>query len=438
MSEERKVIEEKRKIVFIGLGYVGLPMAIEFSDAGMFVIGYDISEERIDCYKKGIDILGDIGSERLKSSKVKFTSDKREIQNADVYIIAVPTPISQDKNPDLEPVVSASQIVGRSLKKKSYVIYESTVYPGVTEGVCIPILEEESGLRAGKDFKVGYSPERVNPGDKMNTIKNIVKIVSGMDDEATDVIADIYGRVITAGVFKVSNIKTAEAIKVAENSQRDVNIAFMNELALVFDRIGINTNEVLQGMNTKWNALNFCPGLVGGHCIGVDPYYFIYEAEKVGYQSQIIAASRRINDMMGEFIADTAVRLLIQEGVVVKGISVLILGFTFKENCSDIRNTKVIDIINRLKFYGVQVHVVDPIANIDDVKKEYGITISNNLSDISNISCIILAVAHKDFRGFNLDELSKKFSGESRILLDVKSIFNHNECDQLGITYWNL
>lgn len=438
MSGEKENIEVKKKIVFIGLGYVGLPMAIEFSEAGMLVIGYDINKERIKCYKNGIDILGDIGNERLKKSNVKFTNDEREIQKADFYIIAVPTPISQDKNPDLEPVINASRLVGRSLKEESYIVYESTVYPGVTEGICIPILEEESGLKAGNNFKVGYSPERVNPGDKKNTIKNIVKIVAGMDEETTNKIAEIYGKVITAGVFKVSNIKTAEAIKVAENSQRDVNIAFMNELALVFDRIGVNTNEVLQGMNTKWNALNFCPGLVGGHCIGVDPYYFIYEAERVGYHSQIIAASRRINDMMGEFIADTAVRLLIQEGVVVKGVRVLILGFTFKENCSDIRNTKVIDIINRLKYYGVRVCIMDPIANAGDIEKEYGITISNELLDVGNFSCIILAVAHNEFRCLNLKDLLGKFGGESRILLDVKGILNRKECDQLGITYWSL
>ena len=348
MSVYQDLVERKTKLSLIGLGYVGMPIAVEFAKH-IEVVGFDVNEEKIRLYRKGVDPTKEVGDEAISSTGVDFTSNPERLRDARFHIVAVPTPINQDKTPDLSPVVGASTMLGRHLEWGSIVVFESTVYPGVTEDVCVPILERESGLRCGVDFKVGYSPERINPGDKVHTLTTIRKIVSGMDDESLEEIKRVYDIVIEAGTYPVSSIKTAEAIKVVENSQRDINIAFMNELAMVFDRMGIDTSEVVEGMNTKWNALGFKPGLVGGHCIGVDPYYFTYEAEKLGYHSQIILSGRRVNDAMGGFVAETAIREMVRVGLAPKSSNVVVLGITFKENCPDVRNSKVYDIVMRLK-----------------------------------------------------------------------------------------
>ena len=354
--------DRKEKLSVIGLGYVGMPLAVAFAAKGIDVVGYDLNKSKIERYKAGIDPTQEVGDDVIKTTTVEFTSDETKLREAKFHIVAVPTPINLDHTPNLAPVIGASEIIGRNLGKGSIVVYESTVYPGVTEDVCIPILERESGMQCGVDFKVGYSPERINPGDKVHRLENIRKIVSGMDAEALDTIKKVYDLVIEVGTYPVSTIKTAEAIKVVENSQRDINIAFMNELAMVFDRMGIDTNEVVDGMNTKWNALGFRPGLVGGHCIGVDPYYFTYEAEKLGYHSQIILNGRIVNDGMGHFVADAAIKQMITVGKAPKKSKVTILGLTFKENCPDVRNSKVYDIIQRLKEYEIVPTVVDPWA----------------------------------------------------------------------------
>ena len=354
-----KIKNRKEKIALIGLGYVGMPIAVAFAKKAD-VIGFDLNEKKIQQYKAGFDPTQEIGDDEIKKTSVEFTSDEKRLREAKFHIIAVPTPVNQDKTPDLSPVEGASKILGRNLTKGSIVVYESTVYPGVTEEFCIPILEKESGLKCGEDFKIGYSPERINPGDKIHRLETIKKIVSGMDKETLEEIANIYELVIEVGVYRASSIKVAEAAKVVENSQRDINIAFMNELAMVFDRMHIDTNEVVDAMNTKWNALGFRPGLVGGHCIGVDPYYFIYEAEKLGYHSQIILSGRKVNDGMGVFIADAVIKQLILVGKAPKNTKVVILGLTFKENCPDIRNSKVVDIIMRLREYGIDPLLADP------------------------------------------------------------------------------
>lgn len=403
MSLYEKIVSGKEKIAIIGLGYVGMPIAVAFARK-VRVIGFDLNSKKIDLYKSGVDPTNEVGDE-IKATTVEFTSDEKALQSAKFFIVAVPTPINQDKTPNLEPVESASEIIGRNLMKDSIVVYESTVYPGVTEDVCIPILEKESGLKCGIDFKVGYSPERINPGDKDHRVENIRKIVSGMDEQSLQEIKKVYDLVIEAGTYPVSSIKTAEAIKVVENSQRDINIAFMNELAIVFDRIGIDTNEVVDGMNTKWNALRFRAGLVGGHCIGVDPYYFTYEAEKLGYHSQIVLAGRKVNDSMGEFVADAAIKKMILSGKAVRDAKVVILGLTFKENCPDIRNSKVKDIINRLKEYGIKPIVVDPWANKIDAMSDYGIKLKP-LSEVKEVDCIIIAVAHDEFKKLTLEEIN--------------------------------
>lgn len=366
MSLYKKIINREEKLALIGLGYVGMPIAVAFAKKGIEVIGFDLNIEKIELYKSGIDPTKEVGDEVIKSSSVQFTSDETRLSEAKFHIVAVPTPVNTDHTPDLTPVIGASEIVGRNLTKGSIVVYESTVYPGVTEDVCVPILERESGMKCGIDFKVGYSPERINPGDKVHRLENIHKIVSGMDDESLEEIKNIYNLVIEVGTYPVSTIKTAEAVKVVENSQRDINIAFMNELAMVFDRMGIDTNEVVDGMNTKWNALGFRPGLVGGHCIGVDPYYFTYEAEKLGYHSQIILNGRIVNDGMGKYVADAAIKKMIEAGQAPKNSKVVILGLTFKENCPDTRNSKVDDIIKRLNEFGIEPVVVDPWASERD------------------------------------------------------------------------
>lgn len=434
-----KILKGYEKISVIGLGYVGMPLAVAFAQKAA-VIGYDINSEKIELLKNGQDITNEVGDDIIKNTKVEFTSDEAKLKVAKFHIIAVPTPINHDKTPDLTPVVYASSILGRNLTKGSIVVYESTVYPGVTEDICIPILEEESKLKCGLDFKVGYSPERINPGDKIHRLENIVKIVAGIDPDSLEQISKIYELIIDAGVHKTSCIKVAEAAKVVENSQRDINIAFMNELAMVFDRMGIDTSEVLNAMNTKWNALKFYPGLVGGHCIGVDPYYFIYEAEKLGYHSQIILSGRMINDSMGEFIAETIIKKLILANKVVKQAKVAIFGITFKENCPDSRNSKVGDIIKKLNEFGINPIVFDPHANREEVKSEYCVDLLN-LSEIKNMDCIVFAVAHNEFKSMSIQQIGKFFkhcTNEKKIIIDVKSILNRELILDLGYSFWRL
>ncbi len=439
LSEQIKVGDEKLSVV--GLGYVGMPIAVAFAKEGVKVIGFDLNKKKIDLYKSGIDPTKEVGDEEIKKTTIQFTTDETNLKNAKFHIIAVPTPVNLDHTPDLSPVIGASEIVGRNLVKGSIVVFESTVYPGVTEEVCRPILEKESGLRCGIDFKIGYSPERINPGDKVHRLENIRKIVSGMDNESLEEIKNIYDLVIKVGTYPVSSIKTAEAVKVVENSQRDINIAFMNELAMVFDRMGIDTNEVVDGMNTKWNALGFRAGLVGGHCIGVDPYYFIYQAEKLGYHSQIILSGRKVNDGMGAFVADATIKQLILAGKAPRNARIAILGLTFKENCPDIRNSKVKDIINRLNEFGINPIIVDPWADEADVMKEYNLKLTS-LNKVKDVDCLVLAVAHDEFRKINLDELDhyykKNVNNGEKILIDVKGILNKKEVEKKGYMYWRL
>ncbi len=439
MNLYEKIVNGEEKISLVGLGYVGMPIAVAFAKK-VQVVGFDLNEKKIEAYKSGVDPTNEVGDEEIKNSTVEFTSDETKIKEAKFHIVAVPTPVNTDKTPDLAPVIGASEIVGRNLTKGSYVVYESTVYPGVTEDVCIPILEKESGLKCGVDFKIGYSPERINPGDKVHRLENIKKIVSGCDEESLDIIAKVYELVIEVGVHRASSIKVAEAAKVVENSQRDINIAFMNELAMAFDKMGIDTNEVVDAMNTKWNALGFRPGLVGGHCIGVDPYYFIYEAEKLGYHSQIIAAGRKVNDGMGAFVADAAIKKMILANKSPRQAKVVIMGITFKENCPDTRNSKVEDIINRLNEYGVEPLVVDPWSDSADAKKEYNVDLTN-LSDIKDADCIIFAVAHNEFKNMSLEEIDrlyKNLPNEEKVFIDVKGMFNPEDLEKKGYTFWRL
>lgn len=440
MSLFEKIKLREEKLSLIGLGYVGMPIAIAFAKKGINVIGFDLNKEKIQLYKNGIDPTNEVGNEVIKNSTVEFTFDENKLKEARFHIVAVPTPVNLDHTPDLTPVIGASTILGRNLTKGSIVVYESTVYPGVTEDVCIPILEKESGLKCGVDFKIGYSPERINPGDKVHRLENIHKIVSGMDEESLEEIKSIYDLVIEVGTYPVSSIKTAEAVKVVENSQRDINIAFMNELAMVFDRMGIDTNEVVDGMNTKWNALGFRPGLVGGHCIGVDPYYFTYEAEKLGYHSQIILSGRKVNDGMGAFVADATIKELIKAGKAPRNCKVVIFGLTFKENCPDTRNSKVEDIIKRLEEFEIKPLVVDPWASERDAMKEYGVNLTK-LDDIKDVDCIILAVAHNEFKELSLSKLKSLFkesNDNEKILIDVKGLHSVKELKKSGMKYWRL
>lgn len=430
----------EESISLIGLGYVGMPIAVAFANEGVKVIGFDLNKEKIELYKHGKDPTNEVGDEAIKQTSVMFTSDETDLQKAKFHIVAVPTPVNQDHTPDLTPVIGASETVGRNLTKGSIVVFESTVYPGVTEDICLPIIERESGLKCGVDFKIGYSPERINPGDKVHRLENIKKIVSGCDAEALEEIKSVYDLVIKVGTYPVSNIKTAEAVKVVENSQRDINIAFMNELAMVFDRMGIDTNEVVEGMNTKWNALGFRPGLVGGHCIGVDPYYFTYEAEKLGYHSQIILNGRIVNDSMGKFVADAAIKQMIKVGKAPAKSKVVILGLTFKENCPDTRNSKVSDVYNCLMEYGVQPVVIDPWASERDAKYEYNIELSP-MEAANDADCVILAVAHKEFKELGLEVIGKMFKDvpqSEKVLIDVKGLYSVAELKECGLTYWRL
>lgn len=437
MSVYADLINGSTKLSLVGLGYVGMPIAIEFAKH-VSVIGYDLNETKIENYRAGIDPTNEVGDEAVAASTVEFTADPNKLGDARFHIVAVPTPVNQDKTPDLSPVEGASRTLGQHLKPGSIVVYESTVYPGVTESVCVPILEQESGLKCGVDFKVGYSPERINPGDRVHTLTTIRKIVSGMDEESLEEIKNIYDIVIEAGTYPVSNIKTAEAIKVVENSQRDINIAFMNELAMVFDRMGIDTSEVVEGMNTKWNALGFRPGLVGGHCIGVDPYYFTYEAEKLGYHSQIILAGRKVNDGMGEFVADAAIREMVRAGLAPAKAKVGILGITFKEDCPDVRNSKVEDILKRFAQYGIEPMIADPWADHTDAKCAYGVDLIP-LEEMRDVDCLVVAVAHKQFKAMDPDDYKAMFvdgPDDRKVLVDVKSILNKTSFS--SYRYWRL
>lgn len=440
MSLYEKLVSGQEKLSLVGLGYVGMPIAVAFAQKGIKVIGFDLNAAKIDLYKQGIDPTHEVGNEVIAQSTVEFTADEEMLRQAKFHVVAVPTPVNLDHTPDLTPVIGASEILGRNLTKGSIVVYESTVYPGVTEDICIPILEKKSGLRCGIDFKVGYSPERINPGDKVHRLENIRKIVSGMDADSLAEIKNVYDIVIEVGTYPVSSIKTAEAVKVVENSQRDINIAFMNELAMVFDRMGIDTNEVVDGMNTKWNALGFRPGLVGGHCIGVDPYYFTYEAEKLGYHSQIILAGRKVNDGMGQFVADAAIKQMVLAGKSPAKSKVVILGLTFKENCPDIRNSKVNDIIVRLCEYGISPVVVDPWASKDGAKREYNVDLQG-LDEACDADCVIVAVAHNEFRALTLEQLSAMYGNkkpEEKVLIDVKGLYSISDVAEYGLRYWRL
>lgn len=440
MSMYERLLNKAENLALVGLGYVGMPIAVAFAKKGLNVIGFDLNQKKIDLYRSGIDPTMEVGNEGIRTTTVQFTSDEADLKRAKFIVVAVPTPVNIDHTPDLSPVIGASEIVGRNLQKGAIVVYESTVYPGCTEHVCIPILEKESGLKCGIDFKVGYSPERINPGDKVHRLENIHKIVSGCDAESLEEIKNVYDIVIEVGTHPVSNIRTAEAVKVVENSQRDINIAFMNELAMVFDRMDIDTNEVVDGMNTKWNALGFRPGLVGGHCIGVDPYYFTYEAEKLGYHSQIILNGRIVNDSMGAYVADAAIKQMIAAGLAPKKAKVVILGLTFKENCPDTRNSKVDDIIKRLNTYGIEPVVVDPWASERDAIHEYGVTLTK-LEDVKDADCVIVAVAHQEFRAMRLDAIKKLYktgADDEKVLLDVKGIYRLDELKASGMKWWRL
>ena len=458
MNLYEAIKNKKEKISVIGLGYVGLPLAISFAKVAD-VVGFDISKEKVSKYLNGIDVTKEVGDEAVKNTTALLTWEEKYLKGCKFHIVAVPTPINADKTPNLNPIISASRIVGRNLTKDSIVVFESTVFPGVTEEICAPILEEESGLKCGEDFKIGYSPERINPGDKVHRLENIVKVVSGMDEESLDIIAKVYELVVQAGVYRAESIKVAEAAKVIENSQRDINIAFMNELSIIFNKLGIDTKSVLEAAGTKWNFLKFTPGLVGGHCIGVDPYYLTYKAEQIGYHSQIILAGRKINDDMGKYVAENVVKNMIKADKPIKGSTVVIFGITFKENCPDVRNTKVVDIVKELKEYGINVKIVDPIADETDLWNTYGIKLCNP-ENIKDVDAVIFAVPHEEFKNIKLDDIkklyNKKWNGhfygkdevaaslESEnengkyVLIDVKGMFNRKEAENNGFLYWRL
>ncbi|MCR5340565.1 MAG: nucleotide sugar dehydrogenase [Saccharofermentans sp.] len=433
------LISGTEKLALVGLGYVGMPIAVEFAKH-IKVIGFDINEKRVQEYASGIDATNEVG-EAIKNTTVEFTSDASKLKEARFIVVAVPTPVNKDTTPDLRPVEGASRTVGQNLAPGSIVVFESTVYPGVTEDVCVPIIEKESGLKCGVDWKIGYSPERINPGDRVHTLTTIRKVVSGMDKESAEEIKKVYDIVIKAGTVPVSDIKTAEAVKVVENSQRDINIAFMNEIAIICDKIGIDTNEVLYGMNSKWNALGFKPGLVGGHCIGVDPYYLTNCAEMLGYHSQIILNGRKVNDSMGAYVADAAIKQMIEAGLAPKKATVVILGITFKENCPDTRNSKVVDIINRLKEYEINPIVTDSWADVEVAKHEYGVDLVP-FDQIPKADCVIVAVGHNEFRSMSMLQIKELFKSDlkddEKVLVDVKSLYRMDELKASGLRYWRL
>lgn len=440
-----EIKNKKETISVIGLGYVGMPIAVAFANV-VNVLGFDINQEKIELYKQGIDPTKEVGNEAIKKTSVEFSSDEHRLKEAKFHIVAVPTPVDSDNSPNLTPVKSASRTVGRNLTKGSIVVFESTVYPGVTEDVCVPILEQESGLKCGTDFKVGYSPERINPGDKIHRLETIIKIVAGMDEQALDIISKVYELVVDAGVYRAESIRVAEAAKVIENAQRDVNIAFMNELSIIFNRMGIDTNAVLKAAGTKWNFLKFHPGLVGGHCIGVDPYYLTYKAEQLGYHSQIILSGRKINDEMGKYIAENTVKKMIQANKKIKGSKVAIFGFTFKENTPDVRNTKVIDIVRELEEeYGIEVKIVDPVADKENLKNEYNIE-AYDIEELIDIDAVIFAVPHEKFKTITLEDVKRLFTSKdndintnnnTEVLIDIKGMFDRQEAEE-SFSYWRL
>lgn len=440
MSLFTAIKEGKEKIAVVGLGYVGLPLAVEFGKK-VKTIGFDLNKKRINDLKKHLDTNNETDSNEIKSSKfLEVTSDAAKLKEAKFIIVAVPTPITKNKQPDLYCVISASEIVGKNLSKGSIVVFESTVYPGVTEDICVPVLEQCSGLKYGKDFKAGYSPERINPGDKEHNIQNVIKVVSGCDEQTLEEVADVYGLVVKAGVFRAESIKVAEAAKVIENTQRDLNIALMNELAIIFHKMNIDTLSVLKAASTKWNFIKMFPGLVGGHCIGVDPYYLTFKAEELGYHPQVILAGRRINDDMGKYIAEQTVKLLIDANKTVKGAKVLMLGITFKENISDIRNSRVIDIINELKEYAIEVIICDPYADQVAVKHEYGVELAK-YSPVLKVDAIIAAVNHDIFKKELTANVLKKHlnsKGTKGVVVDVKGMFDPKTIADADVLYWKL
>lgn len=438
MDLYEKIVSGEGKLSLVGLGYVGMPIAVAFARK-IKVVGFDLNEEKIALYQSGVDPTNEVGDEVIRNTKVDFTADPAKLKEAKFHIVAVPTPVNDDHTPDLSPVEGASRILGQNLTKGSVVVFESTVYPGVTEDICVPILEKESGLTCGVDFKIGYSPERINPGDKVHRLETITKIVSGMDEETLDTVAKVYELVVEAGVYRAESIKVAEAAKVIENSQRDINIAFMNELSMIFHKMGIDTKAVLDAAGTKWNFLKFMPGLVGGHCIGVDPYYLTYKAEELGYHSQIILSGRRINDDMGKYVAESLVKDLIRANIPVKHAKVAILGFTFKENCPDTRNTKVIDIYRELGEYGIEPIVVDPAADAAEAKRLYGITFQT-MNDIREVDALIIAVAHEQFLSLDREKISSFYNPahKRKVLMDLKGILNRKEYLTEDYLYWRL
>lgn len=436
MNLYEKIVSGEEKLSLVGLGYVGMPIAVAFAKK-IKVIGYDLNAQKIELYKQGIDPTHEVGNEAISETTVEFTADETKLHEAKFHIVAVPTPVNDDHTPDLTPVESAAQILGRNLTPGSVVVFESTVYPGVTEDICVPILEKESGLKCGVDFKVGYSPERINPGDKVHRLETIKKIVSGMDDETLDCVAKVYELVVEAGVHRAESIKVAEAAKVIENSQRDINIAFMNELSIIFNKMGIDTKSVLEAAGTKWNFLKFYPGLVGGHCIGVDPYYLTYKAEMLGYHSQVILSGRRINDDMGKYCAENCVKKLIAANKAVNGAKVAILGFSFKENCPDTRNTKIIDIVHELEEYGIAPVIADPEADAAEAKRLYGVEFVD-MGTIRDMDAVILAVAHPKFSHFTMADMDKFFGTGMKVLLDLKGLLNRKEYEAAGYSYWRL
>lgn len=432
----QELLEGKTALSLVGLGYVGMPIAVAFAKK-VKVVGYDINNQKIELYKKGIDPTKEVGNDAIKNSTVLFTSSEEDLKKARFHIVAVPTPVNEDHTPDLIPVKEASKVVGRNLQKGSIVVFESTVYPGVTEEICVPLIEKESGLKCGVDFKIGYSPERINPGDKVHRLETITKIVSGMDEESLDIIAKVYCLVVEAGVFKAESIKVAETAKVIENSQRDINIAFMNELSIIFNKMGIDTKAVLEAAGTKWNFLKFYPGLVGGHCIDVDPYYLTYKAEMMGYHSQVILAGRRINDDMGKYVAENIVKSLIAADKTVRHAKVVIMGFTFKENCPDTRNTKVIQIIKELREYAIEPLIVDPQADADEAKRLYGVDFVD-VQQVADMDAVVIAVAHDEFKELSRDTIDGLYREGRRILFDLKGIFDRREYEDAGYLYWRL
>ena len=440
MNIFERLINKKDYLAVVGLGYVGLPVAVAFADK-VKTIGFDINHEKINVYKQGIDPTHEVGDEKIQNTSLEFTTDSSRLKEAKIIIVAVPTPINGDKTPDLAPVVSASSVIGKNLSKGSIVVFESTVYPGVTEDICVPILQQESGLICGQDFKVGYSPERINPGDKVHRLENIKKIVAGMDEETLETVTAVYELIIQAGVYKAPSIKVAEAAKLAENAQRDINIAFMNELSMVFDRMNINTKEVIDAMNTKWNALGFHPGLVGGHCIGVDPYYFIYQAEILGYHSLIMAAGRRVNDNMPIFVTDNVIRKLIQSNKNVKQASIYVMGITFKEDCPDMRNSKAVEVCKQLSTYGVNIKVVDPVVEKAEFNKEFSMELTN-IEDVQNADCLIFLVAHRQFQELSPIDFARMLKPQDpqteHVIVDIKNIFKRKDIEEKGYSYWSL